>query len=138
MSTNDTKPVPTLSPDGWVRATAQKCDYIASYFLLSQYSQSYLYKGQINSFVWILAEYKDNLKMIEAETKKALERMFSSYFSRCSVEVTSKVTEDQKASLYIYVEVTDADNKTFKLGKVATIMNSKLEKIANINNYGHD
>ena len=76
--------------------------------------------------------------MIEAETKKALERMFSSYFSRCSVEVTSKVTEDQKASLYIYVEVTDADNKTFKLGKVATIMNSKLKKIANINNYGHE
>lgn len=132
----DTKPVPTLSPDGWVRSSQLKCDYLLSYFLLSQYSQTYIYRNQIKSFVWILAQYKNDLNKISAETEKALNDLFSSYFDSAQSVVETRKLDNGKAEVYISVRVTDHENKTLDVAKTVSTMDSKVVRIANLNNYG--
>lgn len=134
MATN--KPVPSLSSDGWVTSTSHQADYLISYFFTSQYSQTYLYHGQISSFPWILQTYKNDMFALKEQTKAALTRLFGNYFPKVEIEVGTKEEDDGKYSITIVIIVTDNEGKEFSVGRLADVLDAKIVKIQNLNNTG--
>lgn len=132
----DTRPVPSLSTDGWVRSTPMKCDYLISHFFLSERSRTYLYKDQISSLPWILQNNKDDINAITEQTQNTLEKYFGRYFPEVVVQVKHKLEDAGKYALMIYVSVVDHEGKEFSLGRLANVVNSKMIKVADLNNYG--
>ena len=134
----DSKPVPTLSGDGWVTSTPLKADYLMSYFFLSEYSRTYLYHGQIASFTYLLQQHKDDMSKLSYNTEQVLKRLFGAYFPKVDVEVTTKQLEGSKWAITLVVVVTDVEGKEFSVAKLADVLDSKLVKVQQLNNYGAD
>lgn len=134
----DDKPVPSLSSDGWVTSTPMKADYLISHFFLSEYSRTYLYKGHIASFPWLLQNHKNDLSALKRAVEQTLKDYFGSYFPSATVEVTTKNEEGSKYAIIIYVSVTDVDGKEFSIGRLAQVVDAKIVRIQQINNYGVD
>lgn len=134
----DTKPLPSLSADGWVYPTSMKCDYLLSHFFLSEYSRTYLHYGNISSFPWLLQNYKDDMPQLKEKTRETLETYFKRYFPAAEAQVEIKNEGGSKYGIHIYVSVTDSDGKEFSLGRVAEVLDAKILKVAYINNYGAD
>ncbi len=135
---DDSKPVPTLSSDGWVTSTSMKADYLLSYFFTSEYSSSYLSYGDISSFPWLLQNYKLDLAGLREETKVTLEKLYGRYFPSVEVQVATKLEEGSKYAITIVVIVTDVNGKEFSVGRVGEVLESKMVKVQKINNYGAD
>lgn len=128
--------MPTLSEEGWVSTAASIADNLFAHFFVSDYSQTQLYLNQVASFSWILQEGQGDMSKISTLTQETLEKYFGRYFSNVIVEVsTANDTETpNKASVTIYVSFKDKDGKKYVLGKLLSMLNSKVAKIIDINN----
>ena len=130
--------LPSLSLDGWVGSTAEKSDYLLSHFFLSEKSQTALYPGKVSSLPAIIQEYKNDMIGVTNAVRETLLVYFSRYFydvvSEC--EYQEEPEDSSRVSLKIFVSFMDNNGQVYNLGRLATIMNSKIEKIANYNNHG--
>lgn len=130
-------PLPSLSPDGWVKDTPNKTDYLLSHFFLAEYSQSFLYKGNISSLPFLLQKNSDDFNLAK-DVESTLQTYFGRYFSNVVVQskCTTDATDTVKKSLQIFIEFDDLDGTRFSVGKVADIINSKINRVIQLNNYG--
>lgn len=127
---------PSLSEDGWVQSPDKIADYMLSHFFVSDYSQTYNYKGQVSSLPWILQDTQGNITQACTAVRAALNTYFSRYFNSVVVEVRELPNPDSptKGQITIYVNFTDAQGKVYVLGKLLQIADTIIEKIININN----
>lgn len=135
----DTKPVPTLSVDGWVRTTEQKCDALLSHFFVSDKSQTdYFGSEAVHSFAQLLQANQNDMMGTVNAVQRSLEVYFGAYFPSVTVEVRQRDIEPNgsKVSLHIYVNVTDVEGKEFSIGRLAQIADTKIQQILNLNNFG--
>lgn len=132
----DNRLIPSLSTDSWVSSTLLKADYLFSHFFLSDYSQSYIYYGNVSSLAYILQQNKDNMQRTISVLTDSLTAYFSKYFNNVIVQVTElENKEDPTAAiLSIYLKFTDTDNTEHVLGKLLETANLKIKKIIDINN----
>lgn len=128
--------LPSLSDDGWVNGSIRTADYLFSHFLLSDFSQSYIYNGFVVSFPYILQNTQGNMIDTVDQTNRALETYFTKYFNNVVVEVTEipNEAEPSAASISIYVRFTDTTGKEFVLGKLLELNNTIVKKIIDLNN----
>lgn len=130
--------VPTLSENGWVTDSQAMTEYLFTYFLLSEYSQTQLYLGSISSFPWILQKYKGNTMELTSALTSALNTYYRRHFPNVDIEVTEKTidSESSKAEITIYVKVIDSLGDEFILGRILSIKDSKLNAIIKLSNTG--
>ncbi len=132
--------LPALSEDGWVSDAQKVADYLFSHFILSDYSQSYLYSGKISSLPYLLQQYGANPTDFNRQLKTTLEQYFSRYFS--DVLVDAQVQDDPSnpniQNIYLYVSFTDAAGTTYSLGRMIASENTLIKKVVTLSNYGVD
>jgi len=127
--------IPALSEDNWVNTPMLKADYIFSHFFLSNYSQSYLYRGHVHSLAKIIQANNNNVESTVEELRSSLVNYFSKYFTNVVAEVTEVPNETDPSSAIITMYVKFSDNGAeYVLGKLLEVLNSKIKKIKDINN----
>lgn len=127
---------PSLSEDGWVSGSIKVADNLLSCFLISDYSQSYIYNGFISSFPWILEETQNDISRTISLTEETLRSYFSRYFNDIVVEVSEvpNIEEPSKGQISLYINFTDTSGITYVVGKLLKIVDMKVQEIININN----
>jgi len=128
------KIVPTLSLDGYVQDENVMMSKIYEYFLLTQYSQSYLYGGYIESYDKSIKATTALGSEVEAALENSLYRLYDKYFT--DVEPTVKLEdEDGLYKLTIDVSCVGANGDKLYLSKAMTITDGKINEIAGILDY---
>jgi len=130
--------VPALSEDGWVDYPAKQADYIFGHFFLSDYSQTYLYKNQVSSFAQVMQEHQGDVSKIARQLESTLRIYFLRYFSKVEVECDAIQDPDNpnKFIVRIYLTYTGTDGIEHNLGKMVNVLNSKIESVIALSNYG--
>lgn len=127
---------PSLSEEGWVGSTVSLADYLFAHFIVSDYSQTQLYNGHVASLPWIIQECQDDDARMTSLMDTTLQTYFGRYFNNVVTEI--KLNKDpennNKANLSIYVKFKDNEGKDFVLGKLLSLLNSKVVTIIDINN----
>lgn len=132
-----TKPVPSLGPDGFITNTPKMADLMLAHFFASNYSQTHFYTGRVASFAWILQRWAKDMERTSSEVQEALNKYFSAYFSNVVVETSVKSeNETSRYAITIYVGFVDSEGKEHSLGRSVNIVDSVVEKIIALNNYG--
>ena len=130
--------VPSLSEDSWTTDSVKVADYILSYFLTSQYSQTYLYIGHITSFAYIIQSKSGDVNATVIETQNQLTAYFSKYFVDVNVEVANvpNTVDPSMAQISIVLQYSDLEGIQYNLAKLLQITNLKVVKIIDYNNTG--
>lgn len=128
--------IPTLSEDGWVTNPIKIADYLFSYFFTSEYSQTYLFNSKIASLPYIIQDTQGDLNRLSGDVTNWLKLLFSNYFVNINIEANT--TQDPKNpnnyQLTILVEFTDADGKSYSLGRLLEVNDLIVQKIIKQNN----
>ncbi len=129
---------PSLSDIGWISDSLQKADALFADFLVAEYSQSTLYPGQVSSLTYIMQQGSGDPTLTAENLENALLEYFSRYFSNVTCNVTYPGNQ-QSSRVYLNIALAFEDpnnGKTYSLTKVATLQDSKVVAIENLNNYG--
>jgi len=104
--------IPTLSRVGFNNSPSAILSKQFEYFLISEYSQSNLYRGKIASLKWILA---NNDKPVDVKTNlsKYITTMYENYFD--NVNVIIDLTDSDTSTLYNINVVVTIDDKEYSL-----------------------
>ena len=95
----DTKPMPSLSMDGWITSTSIKADYLISHFFVSEYSRTFLFEGEVASMPYLIQKHKNDILGLVRDVELTLKSYFGRYFPKAEVQVSSKEYEAGKYSL---------------------------------------
>lgn len=129
--------VPSLSAKGWVRALPEKCDTLLAHFYASDINQSLLYANNVTNVQGILQRNMHDIDGLCQDMRTMLEGYMSRYFDQATVTVTDDraTNPSNKITLNIRIEITD-DGRYYDAGYQAAFIDSKFEKIVNLNNTG--
>ena len=127
--------IPTLGPDAWVMTPQKKFDIMMSHFFVCEYSQDYLFKGNISSLPWIVQETAGDAtaccSLLQTTLRTYLERGFQSV----EVDAVEVPTDDNlKAEISIYVNCQDHDGTILNLGKILRAKEGSIIEIIDILN----
>ena len=128
--------MPSLSEDGWVRSSEHIADYMLTHFFLSEKSQTYLYGNEVASLQYIIQNNADSMTNTVLNTRTALLSYFSRYFSNVEAECTFNdiVDNGTGVNINIFLSFTDSEGKSYSLGKIVSVLNSKISKFITANN----
>jgi hypothetical protein len=133
-----TIPVPTLSTKGWVTSRYEKCDLLLAQFYASDVNQSNLYAGQIANVQGLIEQYMHDIDNLKQGMRDMLERYLGRYYDQVSVTVSddSATNASNKITLYLSITVIELGAQ-LDLAYAASFIDSKFEKILNLNNTGN-
>lgn len=129
--------LPTLSSSGWIEEVAEKADRVMSYFFVSEYSQSEIFKGNVTSLPHLIQQFGNDPLVLREEVTRKLQGLLERYFEE-AVVTTEITNEDQPASridLEISVRVRE-DGESYSLAKLVKTVNGKVEEFIRVNNEG--
>lgn len=129
-------PLPTLSDNAWVTSSKDKIEYALSHFYESQYSQTQFYLGNVSSMSYLLYQYGTNPPAMADAVEETLSRYLARYVSNVTVECSANASENNRASINIYVEFSNEQGNPVTLSNLLLVENSKLVQVINANNTG--
>lgn len=126
--------VPTISSDGILTGIAQRADRLFAYYRVTQYSQSYIYYGQLFSFPYRIQQYKGNTLTLREEIKSDLEVLFGRHFEITQVDVDIQMQDDQEGGLFnIKIGIIVGENGIkYSLGNLIKIKDGKVQSVEGI------
>lgn len=135
--------VPTLSSRGWVRAPAEKADYLLAYFFESDHFQTYLYGNTVVSLPYLVEQHGHDPLTFCNQLQQVMQDFLGRHFDSVQVEVTSDDNAAYNANpnpasavtVRIWASVVQ-DGKEYSVLKLIETANSKLVKVINLNNTG--
>lgn len=128
----------TLSLDGVIRDPMQKADRLLSYFFVNDMHQSNNQYGLIASLPGILKESGNKPEIAASSIQNALYELFYNYYDSVNCDVVAKSPDNvlqtgNDMSCDLEVNMSFKQNgKTYQLAKIATVVNSKLVKVAEV------
>jgi hypothetical protein len=128
--------VPTLSTSGFVGDIAEKCDRLMSYYFVSDASQSNLFRGKITSLPFQVQQNGHDEALLRDAIQRELDRYLTPHFDGTEIDVATDIpnTDDpNRINVTLRVIVTE-DGKQYSLGRLISVINSKINKIVDINN----
>lgn len=127
---------PALSEDGWTNSPMKVADYLITDFLLSDRSQSYLYKDHVSSLPWIIQNTQKDMTRTIVDVQTTLVTYFSRYFNDVVAEVTEipNVEDPSKAQISIYLKFVDDTQEEFVLGRMIQLIDSKIADVVTLSN----
>jgi hypothetical protein len=125
--------LPTLTDDGILEDDRLKSVKLFEYFLVSEYSQSTIFFGDISSLKYLIAEYSDDYSTLTNEIQNTLTKLYNRYFDHSDVTCVLKNQDDQTNAfdLFIEIEITN-DNKKFKLSKTVSVVDNAIDILKTI------
>jgi hypothetical protein len=128
------RPVPTLSSKGYVYTTEEKVDHLLAYALLSNASQTPMFRGQIMSFQELIQRTQGDRIALQSQADTAFNNYFSRYFDDVSTEIAVLDDPDdgRKLRLRIYISVRD-NGRTVSVGMIAQFMDGIFKQVVRIN-----
>lgn len=133
-----TTPVPSLSSAGWVRAPAEKADYLMSHWLESDKAQTALYGSKVTNLQYTVEQYgHDPLQLVQS-LRSDLEDYLRRYYDAVLVETTTDASPANTNPLYtinIYIEVTEL-GQVYSFGYILSAEGTKVGKLIKMNNTG--
>lgn len=131
------KNVPTLSSLGWVNTVEEKGDFALSYFITSEYSQSVLYSGRIESLQYLVKRFGSDPLKLEEEIANSLEGLMTRYFDESAtsrVEVSDPDPEKPQELTIRFWCIVRENDREYSLGRSVMLTDSRIMKIAKLNN----
>ena len=127
---------PSLSSHGWTDSPVITGDMLMAHFFVAEYSQSYIYRGYVASWPYIVQNNTENLETYASELKKALEVYFSRYFNSVVVDaaVITDPTDNNQQAISLYLEYVDYAGQKQILSKLASFIDGKFAKLTSMNN----
>ena len=120
--------IPSLSTVGWTKDYNEIMKKLYVYFVISEYSQSNSYYGEIASLKYILQSHSE-VEDIKLAIQKVLLNMYDRYFD--SVDITVDIIEtDTSVSYSVNIIAIASDGITYKLNK--TIQTDANRTIINL------
>lgn len=130
--------LPTLDTLGWVNNPNEKATRLLAYFFVSDFSQSNLFLGHVQSLPFILASNAFNFDNMSTDIETALSLLFKDYFDGSSITVAIEPEEingtvsESRFNISLDVKLI-ASGVQLSLGRMLTINRSTIEKIISIN-----
>ena len=135
------KKIPTLSSSAWVGEVSEKADKAIAYFFVSDYSQSVAFSGNITSLSYIVQQYGNDALTLQSEMQRRVQTYMARLFDEATVEVSVTAVDlendDGQLNINLKISVVDA-GKRYSLARLIKTMNSKVQKIIDINNEGSE
>lgn len=127
--------LPVISEDGWINNSLRVGEYLFSHFVLSDFSQSYVYQGGVSSLPYLIATYGNNHTELKSKIEFVLNIYFSKYFNEVSVLVYIEKLKDlnDAYNLAVSIDFVDKEGVNLSLDKSIELVNSKIQKIITIN-----
>ena len=128
------RPMPTLSSKGYIYTPEEIIDHALAYALLSNASQSPMFRGSITSLQELIQRTQGDRIALQGQA----DTMFNSYFSRYFDDVSTEVAvlddpdDGRKLRLRIYISVRDGA-RTISVGTVAQFMDGIFKGVVRIN-----
>lgn len=130
--------VPTLSTEGWVKDVTGMADRLMSYFLVSDYSQTAFYPGQVSSLPYLIQQHGSDAFSLKQRTRDTLHEFLRRYFDNVDLEVVTDIPapdDPNRINLTIRATVT-LDSKSYSLGRLINVNNNLIQRIIDLNNEG--
>lgn len=135
MSDTPIIPVPCIGTLGWVRDSANKFDLLMSHFMLSDYNQTYVYKGKVTSLPRIMELHGNNANRVIEDLKQGLKSYLGRYYDSVSVEVENSNPDDPSINATLSVKIGVLDKGIQRVyGRILQSTDGKIDKILKINN----
>jgi len=133
-----TKYLPTLTENHWLEDSLKKLDMLFSHFLVSTYSQTYVYDKQISSLSWLLEQYGSDSTDFATELKITLERYIGRYYKSVDVVSQSKESEERPGRYEVIVDINviDDNDNEYNIGRVLLVEKSTLISVLKLLNEG--
>ena len=132
------KVLPTLTTKGFISDENLMMTKLYEYFLTTQYSQSVLYSGNIESYDKVVKNNVVIQKELENDLHDSIYNIYSKYFT--DVEPMVKLIDHDINGNSVYkvnIEVTckGRDGATLSLSKSLTMNDGKINEIAEVMDY---
>lgn len=90
------KQVPSLSANGWLTEISEKADALMAYYITSEHSQTYLYKGRITSLPHHIQKNGSEPTRLESTVENDLGDYFRRHFEDVEITVSAKPVSDKE------------------------------------------
>lgn len=130
-------PVPTLSTQGWVRDPVGKFDFLLAHFFLSDYNQTFLYRGHVTSLPRIIEKHGSDMAAVINDLRTSLSAYMASYYDAVEVEVTpaTPLDIDPRSKIELTLSIGVSDKGTHAIyGRLLQGDNAKIDQIVKLNN----
>jgi hypothetical protein len=135
--------VPTLSSRGWVRAPAEKADYLLSHFFEADRLQTYLYGDNVSSLQFLVEQHGHDPLTFCSALQQTLQNYLGRYFDSAQVEVTSddnpayNTTPNPTSAVTVRIWASVVqEGKEYSIVKLIETANSKLVRVLDLINNG--
>lgn len=127
--------VPTLSTVGWVNTVDKKADVILGHFFLSDYSQSVLYKGNVKSLPYIIAELSNKPLLLKARIYESLVSLMQPFFEQVQIDVAVEEDKLDDSKLTITISATVFERGvSYDMAYLVNAKDTLMTKYAKLNN----
>lgn len=119
--------IPTLN--AWIESPEKIADYMIACFYTSEYLQSTLSYGRIQSFPYLIKRYGKDTLLLQQQARESLDQLLSSVFSVKELDVTVKpgeTTNQLSISLHCIVVL---DGKERTIGQLVKFVDGRVRKI---------
>lgn len=119
--------VPTLSRDGYISNVEDTMRKIFEYYLVSQYSQSDTFRGEVVSITYDL-EMGNNVGDKRDNINRSLSKLFTRYFFNPTIDVNIDTSKEPIIIITIKVTVI-INNKTYILSNTVSSQKNIITSI---------
>lgn len=129
------QPLPTLDTAGWVTDVAEKAERLLGYFITSDFSQSNIFLGSIQSLPSVIQASASDFLVLRRVVEDQINSLFRPYFQGVSTNVTIEpnvingIESDAQYTIRLELKVTES-GITHSLGRLLSVSNSSLNKVS--------
>lgn len=124
--------VMSMSTFGRVTDPVKKIDMLLGYFYASDFSQSNLFQGKIQSLPQIVQDVGKNYQTMPARTESAVRQILLGYFDDVTISTNLTEIDGEKNSYKINISIDVVqDGKNYSATRISEVQNSVLMKYPN-------
>lgn len=131
------KPVPTLSPKGYVTEIIAKTDSLIAHYFASDSRQSYVADGTIGNLAALVQQAGNDMALLKEKIQNSLQAYLSNYFETALVDVQddTETNFSNRITMIVSARVTQS-GEGYDVANLLSLVNGKFEKIRKLNNTG--
>lgn len=122
------KVVPELGAGGWVEDPIEQLNLLFGHMLSADYSQSNIYRGNVTSIQYLIANHQDDPTNLKSAVDAALTEYLGRYFDTVTVETYTGDDTEREYVLFISADVT-RNGVTYSLSKAAKVDGGKIIEV---------
>lgn len=129
------KVIPSLNLSGWEEDSEKILDYLFSYYVLTDYAQSYIFKDKLQCITNIYYKYINDPDKFSTFLKQDFTSYLENYFPIVEVRTTVRNINNDEYVILLSCSVVDEEGKKVDLTKIINL-NNISRKVIKVNNYG--